>query len=154
MNKIKIMKSLFIVAFMLLFVTSCNQKHTSYKQNDSNLIVKQNWPWPDSLDALVAAHETHKLLFENDSVRVLEVTIPPHTKEAVHTHRWNSILYVDSGGDFRDFDMNGNVMLDSRNLPPNSLKLPNVSWNNTRAPHAVENLSDVPIHLIRVEIKK
>ena len=37
----------------------------------------QNWPWPDSLDALVAAPRHHKLLFENERVRVLEVRIPP-----------------------------------------------------------------------------
>src|SRR2546427_3854450 len=30
------------------------------------------WPWPDSLDALAAAPESHRLLFENDRVRVLE----------------------------------------------------------------------------------
>ena len=127
---------------------------TSQKQNNSTVIVKQDWPWPDSLDALVSAHKTHKLLFENDSVRVLEVTIPPHTKEAIHTHRYNSVLYVDSGGDFRDFDINGNVTLDSRKLPPEAKKLPNAIWNNSLAPHAIENLSDIPIHLIRVEIKK
>ncbi len=34
------------------------------------------WPWPDSLDALRAAPNYHRLLFENDRVRVLEVRIP------------------------------------------------------------------------------
>jgi hypothetical protein len=35
------------------------------------------WTWPDSLDPLVAAPETHSLLFENDELRVLETRIAP-----------------------------------------------------------------------------
>ncbi|OGX87506.1 hypothetical protein [Hymenobacter coccineus] len=35
------------------------------------------WPWPDSLDAVVAAPQFHRVLFENDRVRVLEVTVGP-----------------------------------------------------------------------------
>ena len=30
------------------------------------------WPWPGELDALVAAPGHHKLLLENDIVRVLD----------------------------------------------------------------------------------
>ena len=33
---------------------------------------KTEWPWPDELDALTASPEHHKLLFENDLVRVLD----------------------------------------------------------------------------------
>jgi putative transposase len=46
------------------------------------------WPWPDSLDALAAAPESHRLLFENDAVRVLETRIAPGQATQVHTHRW------------------------------------------------------------------
>lgn len=30
------------------------------------------WPWPDELDAVVAAPHQHRLLFENAHVRVLD----------------------------------------------------------------------------------
>src|SRR5713101_3127574 len=33
--------------------------------------------WPDSLDALAAAPESHRILFENDAVRVLETGLRP-----------------------------------------------------------------------------
>jgi hypothetical protein len=33
----------------------------------------EEWPWPRELDALIAAPDSHRLLFENDRVRVLEV---------------------------------------------------------------------------------
>lgn len=58
------------------------------------------WPWPDSLDALHAAPNFHRLLFENDRVRMLEVRIPPGPFVPVHTHRWASVAYVVSSGDF------------------------------------------------------
>jgi len=36
--------------------------------------------WKPELDAVTAAPNNHKVLFENDEVRVLEVTIAPHTR--------------------------------------------------------------------------
>ena len=53
-----------------------------------------HWEYPDSLDALVAAPGSHRLLFENDDVRVLETTIGPGETVPLHTHRWPSVLYV------------------------------------------------------------
>lgn len=40
-----------------------------------------NWSWPPSMDAVVAAPESHRVLFENDDVRVLEVTIAASHRE-------------------------------------------------------------------------
>ena len=34
-------------------------------------------PWPDSPDALTAAPDYHRLLFENERVRILEVHVGP-----------------------------------------------------------------------------
>ena len=42
------------------------------------------WTWPDSLDALTAAPESHRLLFENDEVRVLEARIAPGETTGLH----------------------------------------------------------------------
>jgi hypothetical protein len=39
------------------------------------------WPWPRELDALIAAPDSHRLLLENDRVRVLEVVIEPGARE-------------------------------------------------------------------------
>ena len=41
--------------------------------------MDEPWPWPASLDALTAAPETDRELFENDAVRVLETrSAPPY----------------------------------------------------------------------------
>ena len=108
--------------------------------------------WPETLDAVIAAPENHKILLENDRVRVLQVTIKPHEKEPLHGHRWPSVLYITQAGDFRDLDGQGKVLFDSRTAPP--IKYPVTQWMEPQAPHAVENLSDKPVHLIRVELKR
>jgi hypothetical protein len=60
--------------------------------------------WPKDKDALIAAPRNHKILLENDRVRVLDVTVAPGEVEAVHSHRWPSVLYFMAAGDFIDRD--------------------------------------------------
>ena len=43
----------------------------------------------DQLDAVAAAPEHHKVLLENDQIRVLETLILPGEETAVHTHVWS-----------------------------------------------------------------
>jgi hypothetical protein len=50
------------------------------------------WPWPGCLDALEAAPRHHRLLSENDRVRVLEVRIPgANMFAATERAGWSSI---------------------------------------------------------------
>ncbi len=93
-------------------------------------------------------------MLENDTVRVLEVTVLPGETEAVHHHQWPSVLYFMDAGDFIDRDGSGNIIFDTRKLPE-PLKFPLTMWKAPEAPHSVENLSKTKkIRLIRVEIKK
>ena len=108
--------------------------------------------WTSVQDAIQAAPRNHRVVFENDKVRVLDVIVPPHTKENVHAHCWPSVLYITAAGKYIDYDANGKVLFDSRSLaaaPP----LPMTIWKDPEAPHAVENLDDKPLHLVRVELK-
>jgi hypothetical protein len=52
------------------------------------------WRWPDSLDAVVAAPGSHRVVFENQTIRVLAVTIAPGQREPEHTHCWPSVMVV------------------------------------------------------------
>jgi len=109
--------------------------------------------WPAALDAVVAAPQNHKILLENDKVRVLEVTLLPGEKEPLHHHQWPSTLYIMSAGDFVDYDVLGNVILDSRKFPEQPT-FPLTIFKNAEAPHQAENLSKTEIiKLIRVEMK-
>ena len=53
------------------------------------------WPWPERMDALHAAPASHRVLLDNDRVRVLDVVIEPGTREPEHTHRAASVMIVD-----------------------------------------------------------
>ncbi|WP_411816565.1 hypothetical protein [Hyphococcus sp. DH-69] len=109
--------------------------------------------WPAELDAVIAAPGNHKILLENESVRVLEVSLAPNEVEPLHSHRWPSVLYIQEAGHFVDSDADGNVIFDTRALDV-PLTFPLTMWKEPEAPHSVTNLSDdTPIRLVRVEIK-
>jgi hypothetical protein len=106
--------------------------------------------WPKEQDAVIAAPKNHKVMLENEKVRVLDVTLVPGEVEAVHSHRWPSVLYILEAGDFIDRDGDGKLILDTRTLPK-PLSLAMTMWKEPEAPHAVENLSKtVTLHLVRV----
>lgn len=108
---------------------------------------------PDELDALKVAPEHHALLFENEWVRVLDTCIPAGERTAVHAHCWSSQLYVLSWSDFVRRDAEGEVVLDSRQVP--SLADPPVTlWSGPLPPHSLENVGAVDLHVIGVELKQ
>ena len=80
----------------------------------SSAIMTNDWPWPDSLDALVAAPKHHKLLMEDDRVRVIHTRVLPGETVPLHTHRWPSVLILLGWSDCVRRDENGVVTYDSR----------------------------------------
>ena len=110
------------------------------------------WPWPDSLDALIAAPESHKLLMENDRVRVLETLIHRGERTPVHTHRWPCTLYILSWSDFVRYDERGEVLIDSRKIEALSMPAPAL-WSDALPPHSLENVGGADLRVISVELK-
>jgi hypothetical protein len=112
------------------------------------------WPYPDSLDAVVAAPKFHRVLFENERVRVLEVTVGPHESEPVHTHRWPSVLYKEQVGKGRYYSAAGQLAHESTTPYRKGPDLVRARWQAPEGPHAVENTDDVADRFIRVELKQ
>jgi len=133
----------FVTAFLLVLGSA---------QAQNNNRSKGVCHWPGNLDGVKAAPDTHKVIFENEHVRVLEVTIAPHSKEPIHAHCWPSTLYIQQAGDIIDRDANGKILFDSRQLKVKP-KAPFVQWSPAQAPHSVENLDDSPMKMIRNENK-
>lgn len=106
--------------------------------------------WPENLDALIAAPENHKLLLENEKVRVLDTLIRPGDTTPVHTHANPSVFYILSWSDFVRYDGDGNVMTDTRQ---NDGDPPDVLWSEPLGPHAVENVGKADLHVIGIEVK-
>lgn len=124
-------------------------KRTAIATIDSQF---ESWPWPDSLDAIVAAPEYHHVLLENERVRVLDVRIPPGHTVPVHTHRWPAILVLISDGDFLRRDAAGSVLFDTRAAQISSIPLA-PTWSEPFPPHSVENVGKTEIHVISIELK-
>ena len=113
----------------------------------------ENWPWPEELDALIAAPQHHRLLFENEHVRVLDTYIPPGAMTAVHTHIFPASLYVISWSDFIRYGPEGNVMLDSRNLS-NVPSPSSALWSYPLPPDALKNVGPADLNILSVEVKR
>lgn len=110
------------------------------------------WNWPDGLDALIAAPQYHKLLFENELVRVLDARIPPGHTVPIYTHRWPGALYIVSWSDFVRRDGEGNIVLDSRGLAKPVEE--SAMWSGPLPPHSLENVGESDLRVISIELKK
>ena len=122
--------------------------------------------FPDGYDALQAAPGSHKLIFENEFVRVLEVTVPaPGTTIPMHHHRWPSFfLDWDTGGGsphIRYHRPDGSVRDSPAQEEPLHPGAWSVQWMKPEPMHAIEvvgkpktpsTMSDGPTGL-RIEIK-
>jgi hypothetical protein len=114
-------------------------------------LVSNEEEWPVDLDALIAAPQYHRLLFENDAVRVLDTMVPPLETVPLHTHRWPSVLYILSWSEFVRRDREGKIIADSRTLeiPPED-----VLWSAPLPPHTLTNIGETDLRAISVELKR
>lgn len=122
--------------------------------------------FPDGYDGVQAAPNSHKVVFENEFVRVLEVTIPPPgSTEPMHHHRWPGFfLDWDTGGPtphVRYHRPDGSVRDNPSHDEPTHPGHWSVQWMKPEPMHAIEVVgtpgggaatsSEPP--LLRVEIK-
>jgi hypothetical protein len=99
--------------------------------------------FPEGYDAVQAAPATHKVVFENAFVRVLEVTVPaPGTTIPMHHHRWPSFfLDWDTGGGtphVRYHRQDGTVKDIPGTEQPTHRGMWSVRWMAPEAMHAIE----------------
>jgi hypothetical protein len=144
--------------FMAILLTSQPVMANRFSQSPVEFQVTK---WPDSLDAVKADPQNHKIVFENKKVRILEVFGGPHAAEPIHTHQWPSIMwsadsnftkarliYYHYGYDSVKKNYFLKDSLIERGPPPN------IGFEvGAEGPHRVTNLSDVPIKAYRVEFK-
>lgn len=108
-------------------------------------------PWPPELDGVVAAPDHHKVLFENDDVRVIETIVSTGDTTPVHTHP-KTLMYVVSGDHFVRRDASGQVMVDTREQGEDFV-MPSVIWSDGTPPHVIENPGEEDLVVIGVELK-
>jgi len=89
---------------------------------------------PDSTDAVAAAPDHHKVILENNAVRVLEARVPLHSHEPPHTHPWPSVFFEQTSG------------------PSEPWKTVNIRWSQGGPSKGFES-SDRDRHNLLIEIK-
>lgn len=98
-----------------------------------------------SIDDIVKiSPDVHQVLFENDAIRVLEVTVKPGAKVPMHTNPEN-VNYIVKPGTLRLIDPDGStidIQLSERQVIPAPV-----------GRHAVENVGSTEVRTICIELK-
>jgi hypothetical protein len=154
-----------IIGCAIGFILTNQFRSNTKLQKDKQLGKLNNWSWADSLDAVKAAPNSHKVIFENDRIRILEVILEPYAYEPMHTHRFSSIMFGPDN-DTSQFDviyypysydstLHTYFAKDSIKQHQGGQSIePNVgSYMEREGPHRVKNLSNVRIDVFRVELK-
>ena len=89
--------------------------------------------------------ETHKVILDNDRVRVLDVRIPPGQKVAMHSHPANVVYYI------TDYKVKV-TSPDGKTVTREGKAGTAVSSGPVT--HAVENIGSKDLHLVQIEMKE
>ena len=110
----------------------------------SQVFAQERPGFPDGYDAVQVAPASHKVLFENSFVRVLQVYVAPGTKEPMHHHRWPSFFLVwDTGGRTghqRICHYDGSIHDVPSSTTPETPGVWHITWMEPEPMHSVENL--------------
>lgn len=100
----------------------------------------------EPIDDIVAiSPDVHQVLFENDTIRMLEVTVKPGAKVPMHTNPEN-INYILAGGTLRLINPDGSV-LDLQVTEKQVIPAP-------VGRHAVENIGETEVRTLCIELKR
>ncbi|WP_040299085.1 hypothetical protein [Arcticibacter svalbardensis] len=132
-----------------------NTKTTTAIESSSS---SGKWIWPDSLDAVKAASENHKVVYEDSTLRILLVLLDGHKEEPIHTHKWKSIMWITKPAvpctiyQYK-LDKNGQfVAKDSVNIPHMDT---NIGYpSEAEGPTGIKNLGNDNGIAYRIEFKK
>jgi hypothetical protein len=108
--------------------------------------------WDPALDGVLAAPENHTVLYEDDTIRVISVSIAPGAIEKPHHHCLPAVFVVDRLVSVRDF--NGATGEEIPLPIPKDAPLPITAKFLPQPLHYVENLDTRPFHATRIEFKQ
>lgn len=98
----------------------------------------------ENSDAVAVAPEVYSILFENDRVRVLDVTGEPGTVSPMHSHP-DSVMHALN---------DATIVVTSDQGDSNEVAIPaGATFWTAATTHSVENLGTETVRFIRVELK-
>jgi quercetin dioxygenase-like cupin family protein len=151
-----------IVSFFLtksFYQISSAQPGNPTQASSDTPLTASTWSWSDSLDAVKAAPKSHKIVYEDSTVRILQVTLEANKTEPIHTHKWKSIMWFTRATPMTYYKQgltnNTYIIEDSipiPQMPPEVLNHGDVV--EAEGPHAIKNTSNEDGVAYRVEFKK
>jgi quercetin dioxygenase-like cupin family protein len=108
----------------------------------ARLVLSQ--PADDPLDPVRVAGDTHRLAFENQFVRVLDVHLPPGKVEPRHRHPHGMSVY------FTDWE--AKVTPEGKPTEVHPRQAGTFAWNEAVI-HTVQNAGKTEGHILRIELK-
>jgi hypothetical protein len=155
-----------IIGFAANSLFRSNAPSTTGQDANSRLTDTAKWQWPDSLDAVHASPQNHKIIFENKDVRILSVILEPYEFEHLHTHSLPSVMFG-RDNDTSSFDIiyypYAYDSVNHRYFARDSIrqhrgghadKDSKGHFMKPEGPHRIKNLSNVRIVAYRVEFKR
>jgi hypothetical protein len=106
-------------------------------------------------DAVAAAPNSHQVLLENESVRVLRVTIEPGAREPVHEHAWPSVMYFEQAQPitYITYGLKDGVPIETARTDAPAAALAGAVSAPPEGLHAVHNRGTGRFVALRVEFK-
>jgi len=98
-----------------------------------------------SLDPLKVCPDTHRLLFDNEYLRVIEAKVPAGKDEPRHSHPHGITVYL------ADYEVETKTSPDNKVIR-SSRRFGTVTWSEAVV-HEVKNVGNSAVHAIRIELK-
>ena len=110
--------------------------------------------WPLTQEAVHAAAKNHRVLFENDAVRLLEVNVQPGQTEPLDWHMYPSVFAI-NGVQAALTDRTGDSTTQrARQYEDADWSQPQCRTMPVQAPHQVTDVDSFPVHFYGLEFKK
>ncbi|MBI1340054.1 hypothetical protein GC169_07585 [bacterium] len=116
-------------------------------------------PSSHALDAVRAAPSSHRVMYEDQHTRVLEIILAPRSVEAIHVHALPSVIEGYSGAEvgarfaYITYEATADGFRETSRNEVTPTEGYRAVWSPPEGPHAIANLGDRPVRFIRVEIK-
>ena len=110
---------------------------------------------PVNFDAVAAAPASHRVLLEDDGIRVLRVEVAPGATEPVHDHRWPSIMYFEQPQPitYITYGQVDGKLVETERVDAPALAVSQTVRGEPEGLHAVKNRGSAPFVAVRVEFK-
>jgi predicted metal-dependent enzyme (double-stranded beta helix superfamily) len=108
-----------------------------------------------NFDAVTAAPSSHRVLFEDEKIRVLRVEIAPGATEPVHDHRWPSVMYFEQPQPimYTEYKLVKGRPVEVQRVEAPALKVTQTVRGGPEGLHAVTNRGTAAFVVVRVEFK-